>query len=150
MLRLMPWMDWYIQYSCCIIVDCAFKNVSVVFSTLFSCLVEIVNVTTLRCLDIPSVFYINNSPFTSYATITPHDDSWSNFFLLGDVTRLITYVNIIATYIEHATTLRSNNVRVKCEYKCIASYSLMSGSSLEGKAFLRSHKTLNYTVVRQP
>ena len=34
------------QYRCCIIVECAFKNVSVklCFSTLLSCLVEIVNV----------------------------------------------------------------------------------------------------------
>ena len=53
---------------------------------------------------------------------------------------------IIATCIECATALHANNTREKHQYKSGALLvmidKLMSGSSLEGKAFIRSHKLL--------
>ena len=62
------------------------------------------------------------------------------FFRLRDVTRSI------YTSIERATTLWTNTAHVMREYKVRALLfridKLMSGSSVEGKAFLRSHKTL--------
>ena len=50
---------------------------------------------------------------------------------------------VIATCIEHATMLQANNKLIKSEYKAALLFTidkLMSGSSVEGKAFLRSHK----------
>ena len=56
----------------------------------------------------------------------------------------------IIACIEHATVLWADITRVMCKYKAgegVLSYSqfdkLMSGSSLEGKAFFKSQKTLN-------
>ena len=51
---------------------------------------------------------------------------------------MLTY-KIIATCIEHATALRTNNTRVK-RALLFTNDKLLSGSSLEGKAFLRNHK----------
>ena len=95
------------------------------------------------------LWYTNNSPFTSYTTVTPHSDSRSDFSAY--VTSHIQYTTYkIIACIERTTMLRADIMHVMCEYKAgegVPCYSrfdkLMSGSSLEGKAILRNHKTLN-------
>ena len=58
------------------------------------------------------LWYTNNSPFTSYTTVTPHNDSRSDF--VAYVTSRVQYTTykIIATCIERATVLRTNITRV--------------------------------------
>ena len=70
--------------------------------------------------------YTNNSPFTSYTTITPHSDLGPK--RLRDVTRLISTYKIIAR-IERATLLWANITRVTREYKAgegVLSYSRLT------------------------
>ena len=58
---------------------------------------------------------------------------------IRDVTRS-KYVRVKSLCIEHAAALRANNTRVRCKVKaCLFIIDkLKSGSSLEGKAFLKN------------
>ena len=53
------------------------------------------------------LWYTNNSPFTSYTTVTPHSDSRSDFSTY--VTSHVQYTTYkIIVYIERATVLRAD------------------------------------------
>ena len=83
----------------------------------------------------------NNTPYASYTTLTLHSDFRSDFssYMMSHIQYTYTY-KVIATYIKHATTLQANNMCVTCECALLFTIDkLMSGSSLEGKALLRSH-----------
>ena len=62
------------------------------------------------------LWYTNNTPFTSYTTVTPHGYSRSDFsaYVMSHV-QYITY-KIIAC-IERATVLQANNMQVTRKYK---------------------------------
>ena len=86
------------------------------------------------------LWYTNNSPFTSYTTITSHSDSQSDFtaYLTYHMFSIPTY-KIIAC-IERTTMLQADITRVLCESKAgggVPRYSRfdkkMSGSSVENK-----------------
>ena len=62
------------------------------------------------------LWYTNNSPFTSYTTVTPHSDSRSD--TSAYVTSHVQYTAYKSmACIERATVLRANNMRVTHEYK---------------------------------
>ena len=62
------------------------------------------------------LWYTNNSPFTSYTTVTPHSNSQSNFSAY--VTSHVQYTTYkIIACIEHATVLWANITHITHEYK---------------------------------
>ena len=71
------------------------------------------------------LWYTNNSPLTSYTTVTLHSDSRSDFSAY--VTSHVQYTTYkIIACIERATVLRANIMRVTREYKAgegVLSYS---------------------------
>ena len=66
------------------------------------------------------LWYTNNSPFTSYTTVTPHSDSRSDFlaYVMSRIQYTYTY-KIIATCIERATVLWGDIMCVMREYKAL-------------------------------
>ena len=67
-------------------------------------------------VHLPQLCHTNNSPFTSYTTVTPHSDSRSDFSAY--VTSHVQYTTYeIIACIERATMLRANIMRVTRECK---------------------------------
>ena len=70
------------------------------------------------------LWYTNNSPFTSYTTVTPHSDSRSI-----DVTSHVQYTEVIVCVLRVL-------LRFQLMFTCVTLFTvdkLMSGSSLGGK-----------------
>ena len=78
--------------------------------------------------------YTNNLLFTSYTTVIPHSDSWSNFSLMWCHAFSISMYKIIATCIECTTALRANNTHVKHGYKGRLSFHPISCGSYDRPA----------------
>ena len=73
------------------------------------------------------LWYTNNSPFTSYTTVTPHSDSRSDYSAYVMAHIQYTTYKIIACN-ERTTALWANIMRVTREYK--AGESMLSYSRL--------------------